>query len=213
MEGAGLGRAPERPARRSPDTPGGSARAAAWAPVDWAAQDWDDLVPRLLLLAARRLARMTWRGARLGAVPAALQPEDVVNDAIAKTIAGVRVWNRDCTLFQHLAGAVISDISHAATAIENRLGVDGGNETHPEPAADGPDQAQIALWRDEQRRLLAHLDGIDPRLAQLARLMLDQDLRETAPLAAALGVPAAEIGNLRKRLKRATRAWLLGSEA
>ncbi|HEX6141767.1 MAG TPA: hypothetical protein VFZ01_03545 [Geminicoccaceae bacterium] len=182
-------------------------------PVDWAAQDWDDLVPRLLLLATSRLARMTWRGVRRGAIPGGLQPEDVVNDAIAKTIAGVRVWSRDCTLFQHLAGVVISDISHAANAIENRLGRDDGDDGHREPAADGPDQEQVALWRDEQRRLLAHLDGIDPRLAGLARLMLEQDLRDTAPLVAALGVPAAEIANLRKRLKRATRAWLLGGEA
>ena len=191
-------------------TPTGASHPEARPSVDWAAQEWDDLVPRLLLLASSRLARMTWRGVRRGAIPAALQPEDVVNDAIAKTIAGVRVWNDECTLFQHLAGVVVSDISHAAEAKENRLGLDGGgDDPHDEAPADRPDQEQVALWRDQQRRLLSHLAAIEPRLAELARLMLDQDLRETAPLAAALRVPASEIANLRKRLKRATRAWLV----
>lgn len=181
----------------------------AAATANWAAVDWADLVPRLLLLASARLARLTWRGLRHGQVPGGQQPEDFVHDAIAKTLAGLRVWNHQaCSLFQHLAGVVASDISHAAAAIENRITQGEDAAVLGEHADDAPDQEQAALWQAEHRRLLAHLTAIDPKLGAMAALMLDQDLRETAALTMALGVTAAEVANLRKRLKRAIRAFL-----
>ena len=110
--------------------------------IDWAVQDWDDLVPRLLLLAVSRLYRMTWRGRRGEAPPGAAEAEDYVNDAISKTISGVRVWNPgNCTLFQHLAGVIVSDVSHAATSTENRTTMappddPPGDRWPPDPADD-----------------------------------------------------------------------------
>jgi hypothetical protein len=182
--------------------------------IDWAAQDWNDLVPRLLLLGVSRLYRMTWRGRRGEAPPGAAEAEDYVNDAISKTIAGVRVWNpENCTLFQHLAGVVVSDISHAATSMENRGTVaPPGNPDNPgwppDPADDAPDQERAAEWRSQQRHLLDHLNGIDPDLARMAELMLGRDMQETDALSRELGVPASEIANRRKRLKRAVRAYM-----
>lgn len=182
--------------------------------IDWAAQDWDDLVPRLMLLAVSRLYRMTWRGRAGEAPPGAAEAEDFVNDAISKTISGVRVWNpNNCTLFQHLAGVVVSDIGHAARSVENRstLGPPAdppGDRWPPDPAFDGPDQEQASEWLSEQRRLLAHLAAADPALARMAELMLVHDLQETSALSGRLGLPPAEIANMRKRLKRAVRAYL-----
>src|SRR5262249_3871123 len=125
--------------------------------IDWQAQDWDDLVPRLLLLAVSRLQRMTWRGQRRGSPPGAREAEDFVNDAISKTIAGVRIWNPEaCTLFQHVAGVIVSDISHAAESMENRttLREAAGNDPGTSPIADvgddAPDQEATAVWRSEQ---------------------------------------------------------------
>jgi len=183
--------------------------------IDWQAQDWDDLVPRLLLLAVSRLQRMTWRGQRRGPPPGAAEAEDFVNDAISKTIAGVRIWNPEaCTLFQHLAGVIVSDISHAAGSMENRstLREAGGSDTSvslvAEVGDDAPDQEAVAVWRSEQRQLLEHLDRVDPALRAMAELMLVQDMQETGDLVRVLAVPAAEIANRRKRLKRAVRAYL-----
>ncbi|NNG03215.1 MAG: hypothetical protein HKM95_03840 [Inquilinus sp.] len=201
---AGRGTAGAGPLRRGTAGP---------APIDWSAQDWEDLVPRLLLLAAGRLSRMVWRGRRDGVRPA--EAEDFVADAIAKTIAGVRQWNpQACTLFQHLAGVVVSDVSHAATAMDNRTtvspaadpdGTAGAPVTHADSA---PDQEEIAAWRSQCRHLLGHLDTIDPPLGRLAAAMLIDDLRETADLCRVLDLPAADIANLRKRLKRAVRGYL-----
>ncbi|HZF34922.1 MAG TPA: hypothetical protein VE914_14075 [Candidatus Angelobacter sp.] len=183
--------------------------------IDWQAQDWDDLVPRLLLLAVSRLQRMTWRGQRRGPPPGAAEAEDFVNDAISKTIAGVRIWNPEaCTLFQHLAGVIVSDISHAAGSMENRstlreaAGSDAGMSLVADVGDEAPDQEAVAAWRSEQRRLLAHLDRVDPGLRAMAELMLMQDMQETADLSRVLAVPAAEVANRRKRLKRAVRAYL-----
>jgi hypothetical protein len=183
--------------------------------IDWQAQDWDDLVPRLLLLAVSRLQRMTWRGQRRGPPPGAAEAEDFVNDAISKTIAGVRIWNpQACTLFQHLAGVIVSDISHAAGSMENRstlreaAGGDASVSLIADVGDEAPDQEAVAAWRSEQRRLLEHLDRVDPGLRAMAELMLAQDMQETADLSRALAVPAAEVANRRKRLKRAVRAYL-----
>ncbi len=180
--------------------------------IDWTAQDWEDLVPRLLLLAVSRLSRMTWRGHRRGPTPGAAQAEDFVNDAIAKTMAGIRVWDPDrCTLFQHLAGAIVSDISHAAESFDNRLTAapaDPDAEWPPETADAAPDPEQAALWQSEQQRLIDHLDGVDPVLARMATCMLVEDRREAADLCLALDVSPSEVANLRKRLKRAVRAFI-----
>jgi hypothetical protein len=183
--------------------------------IDWQAQDWDDLVPRLLLLAVSRLQRMTWRGQRRGPAPGAAEAEDFVNDAVSKTIAGVRIWNPEaCTLFQHLAGVIVSDISHAAGSMENRTtlretaGSEAGVSLVADVGDDAPNQETVVVWRSEQRRLLDHLDRVDPALRVMAELMLVQDLQETADLSRAMAISAAEVANRRKRLKRAVRAYL-----
>jgi len=184
--------------------------------IDWQAQDWDDLVPRLLLLAVSRLRRMTWRGDRRGPPPGASEAEDFVHDAISKTIAGVRIWSPEaCTLFQHLTGVIVSDISHAAESAENRSTLRAATGDDPEsgPALDvgddAPDPESVATWRAEQRRLLDHLERTDPALRRMAELMLTEDMQETVDLSRALAIAPAEVANRRKRLKRAVRAYLM----
>lgn len=174
--------------------------------VDWAGQDWEDLVPRLLVLASSRLSRMVWRGRADGSSPGTA--EDFVNDAIAKTIAGLRVWNREaCTLFQHLAGVIVSDVSHAANSPDNRRVVACDDHASAgDPAT--TDQEQVALWNAERRRLLDHLSDVDPTMGRMAQLMLIHDLRETADLCRELNVVPAQVANLRKRLKRVVRGYL-----
>lgn len=199
--------------------PVGEGTSLAIDPKFWADVDWGDLVPRLLLLALSRLSRMTWRGQRDAVPPGAAEAQDFVNDAIAKTLSGVRVWSKDkCSLFQHLAGVIVSDISHAAETSENKLllAADGRGERFddwpPDRVDDVPDQEQRMLWRSEQLRLLGHLDEVDPKLAQMAELILLEDVDGSAELAMRLDCTTNDIANLRKRLKRALRVYMLAVE-
>jgi DNA-directed RNA polymerase specialized sigma24 family protein len=209
----------EAPADAANDAPIGRKAPPAIDPELWADVDWQDLVPRLLLLALSRLSRMTWRGQRDAVPPGAAEAQDFVNDAIAKTLSGVRVWSKDkCTLFQHLAGVIVSDISHAAEASENKLTLaadsrkDRSDDWPPDKADEAPDQEQRMLWRSEQRRLLGHLDEVDPKLARMAELILLQDVDGSAELAEHLGCTTGEIANLRKRMKRALHVYMLAVE-
>jgi hypothetical protein len=182
-------------------------------PPDWTAQDWDDLMPRLHLFAIRRLARTTWYGRRASRLSDAAG--DLVQDAITKTIGGVRVWDRaSCTLFQHLAWVIVSDISHAPRSSKSRLTVsdegrpNGSSHWPPDMADEAPDQEQVALWCSEQRRLLEYLRGHDSMLGRMAELMVIQDVRETRELSDQLGIQPSAVANLRKRLKRAMWSYL-----
>ena len=185
--------------------------------TDVDASTWEDVVPRLLLLAMSRLSRMSFRGQRNAVPPGAAEAEDFVNDAIAKTMAGLRVWRPEsCTLFQHLAGIVVSDISHAATSAENRLTLaDDGRQPGgwpPDRADERPGQEQQTLWRSEQRRLLGYLQAIDPKLGQMADLILVEDIDGSAELADRLEMTVSDVANLKKRMKRAVRAFLLADQ-
>jgi DNA-directed RNA polymerase specialized sigma24 family protein len=166
-------------------------------------------MPRLMLLASCRLARR-------GRAPTMAEAEDFVHDAITKTMAGVRLWNRRaCTLFEHLAGVIVSDISHSSAALERRViarpnGHANGHTTWPpEVAEPAPNQEEATVLGSDRRRLLDHLRAIDPLLADMAERMLVHDLWETRELGDALGISASEVANLRKRLKRALRAFLM----
>jgi len=78
---------------------------------DWTKVDWPDMYPRLLLVAARRLNRLYWRGKLYGSVPGATTPKDIVHDATVKTIEGKRIWNQQYSLFSHLVGAIYGEIT------------------------------------------------------------------------------------------------------
>ena len=68
------------------------------------------------------------------------------------------------------------------------------------------------MWRSEQRRLLGYLAAIDPMLGRMAELILVEDIDASAELASRLDVAVSDIANLRKRMKRATRAFLLAND-
>ena len=182
-------------------------------PVDWLAQDWDDLMPRLHVFAIRRLTRTAWYGRRGSGLSDAAR--DLVQDAITKTIAGIRVWDRaTCTLFQHLAWVIVSDISHTPKWSQSHPtasdeGRPNGSSCWPPDMADeAPDQEQVALWRSEQRRLIEYLSGHDSMLGRMAQLMLTKDVWETRELSDQLRIPPSAVANLRKRLKRAVWSYL-----
>jgi hypothetical protein len=202
---------------RSHEPARGDASANHWTvgramTVDWTQVDWEDLMPRLLLLAASRLSRLRWRGTRSGA-PSIADAEDFVSEAITKTMGGVRVWNRDtCSLFQHLQGVIVSDINHAAESWDNRrmCNCPTAGDAMDRPGCTA-DPETVAAWRSEEAHLLCYLRGHDPEIGRLAELCLVHDLRETEDLSRRLGVPPAEVQNRRKRMKRAVHRYLSGN--
>jgi hypothetical protein len=127
----------------------------------------------------------------------------------------VRIWNREnCTLFQHLAGVIVSDISHAASSLDCRLRVSdqirSENENivwPPDLADESPSQELVEEWRSLQRRLLDHLKHIDPGMGRMAELIVLQDINATDELSRRLALAPSEVANLRKRLRRAARAY------
>jgi hypothetical protein len=162
---------------------------------------------------------MNWRGCPRGGSPGWIEAQDVVNEAIAKTIAGIRPWRPEtCSLFQHLRGVIAQEISHAATSSENRLTlacrsrVGSDDSWPPDMEDDTPDQETFALWRSEQRRLLDHLRSVDPTVGRMAELMLCHDVCGTRELCVALAATPSEVANLRKRMKRAVSAYLEGHD-
>jgi hypothetical protein len=185
-----------------------AAHSTRGAPVDWAVQDWNALNKRLFLVTIWRLRRLRCT------VPRQAEAEDLVNDAITKTIAGVRIWNpENCTLYQHLVGVIFSDISHAADSSENHLTVynhdrpNGSTTWPPDSADEAPNQEHATLWHSELLQLLEHLHSVDPKVGRMAELMLRYDVKETEDLCRLLKLEPSEVANLRKRVKRAARTY------
>jgi hypothetical protein len=181
--------------------------------VDWTQVDWEDLMPRLLLLAVSRLSRLRWRGLRSGTSSIA-DAEDFVSEAINKTMEDVRVWNcNTCSLFEHLRGVILSDINHAAESWDNRRTCSyptaGDAMDRPDCMAD---PETVAAWRCDEAHLLGYLREHDPEIGRMAELFLVHDLRETEELSRKLGVPPAEVQNRRRRMKRAVHKYLLEKE-
>jgi hypothetical protein len=213
---AGVEAWPDQP--RSHEPAPGDASANHWTAgramtVDWTQVEWNDLMPRLLLLAASRLSRLRWRGMRAGA-PSIADAEDFVSEAITKTMEEVRVWNREtCSLFQHLRGVIVSDINHAAESWDNRRICNHPDDADGMDRPDGvADPETVAAWRSDEAHLLAYLHEHDPEIGRMAELFLVHDLRGTEELSRQLGVPSAEVQNRRRRMKRAVRRYLSGKD-
>ena len=161
--------------------------------VDWTAEDWDDLIPRLILLAVLRMSRAAIDDDRHGVALAIADAEDIVDRAIAETISGQHGWDpsRD-TLYEHLARAVGSGVLAKAGMMAASADAGGPGED----------------WRSERRQLLDHLYDQSDKYGELASLMLLENVHRTAELAEALEVVPVEIGNMRRRMKGEVRAYI-----
>lgn len=176
--------------------------------VNWDAVDWNDLIPRLLLVASVLIRRRTWRGQVKGPVLGGREAEDFVFDAIYKTIDGLRRWDANrISLFVHLCGVIRSDVNHWAMRVENRVTI-LENENEKLVRADvALNPEQQAIVRSENEALLSFLRNEDPVLGYMAKVILEEDLIGSQELSARLGVSVAKINNQKKRLKRRISAF------
>jgi hypothetical protein len=174
-------------------------------PIDWTGIDWQDLYPRLMLVAGTKLKRLSWRGRRFGAIPGAATSKDIVHDAIVKTISGQRVWNREVPLLHHLVGVISSEVSHLAMSADNRRILD------PEiiPIADHREDPEVTAIRNlQEQNFLVYLEKKKPELRQLAELILYDPSSRSERLSVKLNMSSVEVESLKKALRRATEEYL-----
>ena len=83
----------------------------------------------------------------------------------------------------------------------------GAAEWPPDVADETPNQEQVEQWRSEQGGLIDHLKRIDPKMARMAELLLLDDETATEALGRRLDLAPSDVANLRKRMRRAARAY------
>ena len=165
--------------------------------IDWTVQDWEDLIPRLLLLAVLRLTRPAFPGLRSEPAADAAEAQDYVDHAVAEAVSGRRPWDPDhATLYEHLAALVVESIPATAGPVQHRP--DGG------AAESEPD----AAWREARRGLLDHVYDRDDKLGEMATLILLENCLATGELSDALEVGPLEVTHMRQRMKHEVRDYL-----
>jgi len=175
---------------------------------DWTQIDWNDLYPRLLLVAEGKLNRLIWRGTRFGPIPGGQTSHDFVQAAIEKTKRGIRIWNPEVSIFQHLAGIILSDINHLANSIENQVTYCNDEKVIPIEDHRATPEAS-AIRRSQEEAFLAFLHAKNPKLRILAFSILHDPVRlGSLELATKLNLSIYQIDSLKRALRRATEEFL-----
>jgi len=175
---------------------------------DWTQIDWNDLYPRLLLVAEGKLNRLIWRGTRFGPIPGGQTSHDFVQAAIEKTKRGIRIWNPEISIFQHLAGIILSDINHLANSIENQVTYCNDEKVIPIEDHRATPEAS-AIRRSQEEAFLAFLHAKNPKLRILAFSILHDPVRlGSLELATKLNLSIYQIDSLKRALRRATEEFL-----
>lgn len=109
-----------------------------------------------LMLIARGFARTRIRGS-------VVEPEDLLQEAVAKTLDGRRTWNRSVSILKHLDRVMESDAGHVA---EKQATHAPGPipEGADEPAASAPDPSIAVVAQDELDDLLGLFAGDEQAL-------------------------------------------------
>ena len=176
--------------------------------VDWSLIDWEDLYKRLLLVAAYKLKRLSWRGLRSGAIPGGKTADDFVQDAIVKAIEGRRLWKQhECSLFQHLSGIISGDINHLVMSTENKRTVLA--EENIAQIADHRESPETATIRKaREQKFLSYLEAKRPELRILAEFMLYDVDGSSRVLAGKLSSSVVKIDSLKRALRREVEKFL-----
>jgi len=175
---------------------------------DWTQIDWNDLYLRLLLVAEGKLNRLIWRGTRFGPIPGGQTSHDFVQAAIEKTKRGIRIWNPEISIFQHLAGIILSDINHLANSIENQVTYCNDEKVIPIEDHRATPEAS-AIRRSQEEAFLAFLHAKNPKLRILAFSILHDPVRlGSLELATKLNLSIYQIDSLKRALRRATEEFL-----
>lgn len=159
-------------------------------PFDWTSVDWDDIYPRLWLFARNMIEKAGGRVRKA--------PEDFAEDAIRKTVEGVRDWSpRQAPLLDHLCEVVSTDVRNAmvlADALEGEI----------------PFSSQQAEGTEENVRrkpieedFVGFLEEKHPQLVRLAREILREPTCSVQKLSRKLQVRIGDIEDMWSVLRAA----------
>lgn len=171
---------------------------------DWSSCDWEQITPRLLLYAKKKMVGYGWRS---GNGRIYLSPEDIVHTAIIKTMSGERQWNPEkVDLFFHLIMTIRSILSNLSRSGDNRfVGELVSPEDVQEASPNNPEA--IAESRSQLSHLLAFFDENHPDLRPLLDAIVEGEGAKTPELSKSMGLPHREVHNLRRRLQRALEGY------
>jgi hypothetical protein len=170
--------------------------------IDWSRTDLGAIYPKLVLFAYGKLTKLSWRGAYYGHVPGGMTAKDFVHQAIEKTEEGIRLWNREISLYRHLCGIISSDINHLADSLENKLTeISDDNVVYLHDSSRSPEEEVVR--RSQERHFLQYLSTIDSRLRRLAELIVYDGASRNADLSIEMNLTPQQIENLKRRLRLA----------
>jgi len=177
------------------------------------AYDWDDVTPRLLRYALKKVRFLTWKG-----IPNSGEiAQDIVQEAILKTWSGERSWIPEThpDLFIHLKSVIKSLISHAVSSPQNTRQIfessifpESNTSFFDTVESKSPSPLQnIAKQEDEKEAnefICNFIDYLhdDTPLTKMFECILD-GIDKPRDIAKELNIDVTEVYNLRKRLCRA----------
>jgi hypothetical protein len=181
---------------------------------DW--EDYDQIFDKLLWLCKRKFETTRWRGRFGGIPPRGLLLEDIIQNAVVKTLSGGRTWNKEkYDLLEHLYRVVCSDLYHHATCRENR-------STDYRDVGDLPNIADLSSAEDILMRkqteqageialklFLDHCKINDPKLVDLFHVMNGLNIKSEADQALLLKLSLREMQSLKRKFRRSMASFLL----
>ena len=143
-----------------------------------------------LMVIARSFTKTRLSGAVVGA-------DDLLQEAIAKTLAGQRRWNRNVSIIRHLDRVMESDSGHLA---ERRVREQTHPlDDHPEIATHDPSPESRLRFSETLDKVLALFTG-DERALQLIHLKGED--HSASEIREKLGMSKLEYDTVSKRIRR-----------
>ncbi len=127
-----------------------------------------------------------------------IEPDDLLHQAILKTLNGRRRWNRRFSIIEHLDGVMKSDSGHEADKRTAR-GFSQLPEDNVESIDQQPSPEALLLIRDELKDLLDLFDGDE---IALKLLRLKGDGFSASEIQLELGIEKKHYETVTKRIRR-----------
>ena len=150
-----------------------------------------------LMIFARRFAKNKLKGT-------VIEPDDLFQQAILKTLDGRRRWNRRVSIIEHLDGVMKSDSGHEVDKRAVR-GFSQLPEHNVEPIDQQPSPEVLLLIRDELKDLLDLFDGDE---IALKLLHLKRDGFSASEIQLELGIEKRHYETVNKRIRRRVLKYL-----
>lgn len=176
-------------------------------------QDWNSLLPQLLLFATKRWARYSSQDNLAG-----YDPADVVLDAIEKVFTGSRIWDpqKHPDFFEYLTSVIDSEIKnlrmswHVRRILPTGAPNDEGYLNPLNVSDETPSSSPLKSILLKEKRLQEYTEAVDfiaylqrePLLQNIVRCILFQEITKPLEIVSYLGITPKQFSNSRKKLQR-----------